>query len=109
MVDWENAPDEFFHRLRAAIIKQAVEDWRGLTKIKIRRGCDFCRNEGMIDAIQLDRCPACGQKIDEIDERDCNYRDLIHFFKHDCDKLLTGTGLTADRIYRRLRQEGKID
>lgn len=117
MMGWENATYGQINALAAAIVKQAVDDWRYLKKNRKQNGCKYCRREDIVEIeyyingeeIPAVYCPSCGELIDEIDERDCNYRELINFFKHDCDKLLTGTGLTADRIYRRLRQEGKVD
>lgn len=116
MVDWENAQDEFYHRLRAAIIKQAVDDWRYLCRKekRKRKGCEVCRREDVFEItchigaeeIPVVRCLNCGKIPDKIGNRDCNFTELTHFFLHDCDKYLQGTSLTGKMIYNKLRQEG---
>lgn len=39
------------------------------------------------------------------EEGDCNFNELTHFFKHDCEKYLVGTDISAERIYQALLQK----
>jgi len=39
--------------------------------------------------------------------RDCNFKELERFFKHDCDTYLTGTDLSAKKLLEQLQQERK--
>ena len=38
--------------------------------------------------------------------RDCNFKELEHFFRHECDLFLTGTGMSGAEILKKLKKKG---
>jgi hypothetical protein len=42
---------------------------------------------------------------DGIKKADCNFEELTHFFKHDCDSFLVGTDILAEDILKQLLTE----
>ena len=38
--------------------------------------------------------------------RDCNFKELEHFFRYECDRYLTGTSMTGEEILKKLKKKG---
>jgi hypothetical protein len=36
---------------------------------------------------------------------DCNFKELEHFFRYECDRYLTGTSMTGEEILKKLKAE----
>lgn len=64
-----------WNELALAVVKQAVNDWRGLCEGKIK------------------------------ENKDCNFHELEQFFEGGCGFYLYQTGISPSRIYRELCRE----
>lgn len=36
---------------------------------------------------------------------DCDFKELEHFFRYECDRYLTGTSMTGEEILKKLKAE----
>lgn len=92
---WINAGKREIEELRAAVVQQAVDDWRTLCRCKrLDRDCWTCKG--------IERTQTKPQCIHQ-ETRDCNFDELIRFFKTECQRWISPD--LAKMIFEKLQKE----
>jgi hypothetical protein len=92
---WVNAGKKEIDELTAAVVQQAVSDWRTLCKCKrIDRDCWACKG---VERTKIK--PQCTYQ----ETGDCNFSELTRFFESGCAGYISQGA--AERIYKKLREE----